>query len=339
MPPFVHVERVSKNFYKKSEVFTALNNISFDVEKGEIFGIMGQSGAGKSTLLRCLSTLEEPSSGRIWIGSDEITTLKKRPLRIFRKRVGMIFQHFNLLSSRTVAENIAFPLELAAVSPAEMQKRVENLLYLVGLSHKKDSYPERLSGGEKQRVGIARALALQPEVLFCDEATSALDPKMTQEILQLLKELNRSLGLTIILITHQMEVIKQVCHKVAVIDKGEIVEIGKVSDVFSQPKHPTTKHFLQNSIHELPVEIFKKNGQNKHFLRLYFRGDSAKEPIITQLIRSFDISVNILLGWIDALQDTTIGTLTVEISGTEDNRKKALQFLQESGVRYEVLEK
>jgi len=338
MQPFVHIEKLSKNFYKKTEVFSALKDINFDVAKGEIFGIMGQSGAGKSTLLRCLSSLEKPSSGKIWIGSDEITSLKDHPLRLFRKRVGMIFQHFNLLASRTVYENIAFPLQLSDVPPEEIKKRVDELLYLVGLSHKKDSYPSRLSGGEKQRVGIARALALHPEVLFCDEATSALDPKMTKEILQLLKELNQTLGLTIILITHQMEVIKQICHKVAVIDKGEIVEIGPVSDVFSQPIHPTTKHFLQNSIHELPAEIFKKHGNDKHFLRLYFRGTSAKEPIITQLIKKFDISVNILFGWIDALPDTTIGTLTVELDGTEENRKKALVFLEESGVRYEVIQ-
>ena len=337
MKPFVQVENVSKNFYKKSEVFAALSNISFNVEKGEIFGIMGQSGAGKSTLLKCLSSLEKPTSGQIKIAGEELTTLQGQRLRLFRKRMGMIFQHFNLLSSRTVGENIAFPLQLNEGKAEEVQKKVDDLLFLVGLSHKKDAYPSLLSGGEKQRVGIARALALAPEVLFCDEATSALDPNMTKEILHLLKDLNQTLGLTIILITHQMEVIKQICNKVAVIDKGEIVEMGTVSDIFSEPKHPTTKHFLQNSVHELPSTLFKNAGPNKQFLRLYFKGESAKEPIITQLIRSYEVSVNILLGWLDSLQDTTIGSLTVEISGDEVNRKQALSFLQKSGVRYEVL--
>lgn len=337
MKPFVEASHLSKNFYKKNELFSALSDISFSVQRGEVFGIMGQSGAGKSTLLRCLASLDRPSSGTIHIGAQEISSLSGNAIRLYRKKVGMIFQHFNLLSSKTVAENIALPMQLEGRSKEEIEKKVDDLLFLVGLTHRKEAFPSRLSGGEKQRVGIARALSLSPEILFCDEATSALDPKMTKEILQLLKELNKKLNLTIILITHQMEVIKMICHTVAVIDKGQIVEMGAVSEVFSNPKHPTTKHFLQNAIHELPEDVLKKMPSNKHILRLYFKGESAKEPIITQLIKNCDVSINILLGWIDALQDTTIGTLTIEISGHETNRNKALSLLQEYGIRYEVL--
>ena len=338
MQPFLIAEQVSKYFYKNKEIYTSLHQVSFEVNKGEIFGIIGQSGAGKSTLMRCLATLDSPSAGKIYIAGQELGALKKQALRSFRKKVGMIFQHFNLLSSRTVEGNVAFPMELSGMTPDAIRSKVEDLLHLVGLYHKKDSYPSQLSGGEKQRVGIARALALEPEILFCDEATSALDSRMTKEILSLLKELNQRLGLTIILITHQIEVIKQICHKVAVLEHGEIVDMGSVSDLFTQPKHPITKQLLQNSPHEIPTDILKKAGHNALFIRLTFRGETAKTPIITQMIRNFDISVNILLGWIDTLQDTTIGSLTVELSGLKKNRDGALAFLEENGIQFEVLD-
>ncbi len=337
MKPFVTVDRLYKDFYKNKRLSSALKDVSFSVNKGEIFGIIGQSGAGKSTLMRCLSTLEKPSSGDIYIGSQQLSSLKKEALRVFRKKIGMIFQHFNLLSSRNVQGNIALPMELSGKSKQEIEERVDELLDCVGLKHKKDAYPSELSGGEKQRVGIARALALGPDLLFCDEATSALDPRMTKEILTLLKDLNKKLGLTIILITHQMEVIREICHKVAVIDQGEIVDIGTVSDLFSHPKHPLTKQLLQNTPHELPVDILKNALPGTLFLRLQFLGNSAKEPIITQLIRHFDISVNILLGWVDALAETNMGTLTVEISGSEENKNKALVFLKEQAIEWEIL--
>lgn len=317
----------------------ALKNISLSIDKGTIFGIMGQSGAGKSTLLRCLSTLEKPTAGSLVINNQDITSFNKSDLRQFRRSIGMIFQHFHLLSGRTVADNIAFPMEIAGLAQEERIKRVEELLHLVRLIHKKDAYPSTLSGGEKQRVGIARALAMRPEILFCDEATSALDPKTTKEILHLLKELNQKLGLTIVLITHQMEVIKQICHQVAVLDKGELIEQGAVSDVFSEPKHTMTKTFLQNSIHELPLDLLKKGGGDALLLRLYFKGSAAKQPIITNLIRTFDVTVNILLGWLDAVQDTTIGVLTIELIGSEANRKHALTYLSTNHVRYEVIER
>ena len=333
----ITVRSLNKKFEKGRKAHYALKDVTFSVQKGEIFGIMGQSGAGKSTLLRCLSTLETPSEGSIIIEDSDICSLSGADLRMFRKRLGMIFQHFNLLSSRTVAENIALPLELVGKDYKEITDRVSELLILVGLSHKQDAYPARLSGGEKQRVGIARALALNPEILFCDEATSALDPKMTKEILSLLKNLNKKLGITIVLITHQMEVIKQICQRVAVIDKGEIVELGSVSAIFTNPIHQTTKHFLQNTIHDLPKEFLKKSSGEKTILRLSFKEDSAKHPIINELIKKFDISINILQGWIDTVQDTIIGSLTVEISGDQDAKDRALNFLFENHVSFEIL--
>lgn len=337
MQPFIRVCDVYKNFSKNGALFYGLKEVSLQIDKGEIFGIIGQSGAGKSTLLRCMSSLEKPTSGKIWFGEEEITSFNTAALRSFRKKIGMIFQHFHLLSSRTVAQNIALPMELASIDKEEIEKKVDELLFLVGLTEKKDAYPAVLSGGEKQRVGIARALALGPQVLFCDEATSALDPKMTKEILELLKELNKKLSLTIVLITHQMEVIKQICHKVAVIDKGQIVEMANVSTLFSEPKHPITKHMLLSGTHLLPDEVIKKGGPDKDFLRLYFKGSSAKEPIISKMLKSCDVSVNILLGWIDAVEDTTVGTLTVEVAGSAESRRRALQFLKDNDIRFEVL--
>ena len=248
----------------------------------------------------------------------------------------MIFQHFYLFSSRTVAENIQYPLE---ISNQMSEQRVEELLSLVGLMHWKDAYPAALSGGEKQRVGIARALANHPQVLICDEATSALDPKTTREILSLLKKLNEKLGLTIVLITHEMDVIKQICNKVAVIDKGEIVETGDVSKVFTDPQHEITKNFLQNRTHEIPAHFFKERSANVKLLRLSFKGEKAREPVITQMVRNYNVDANILLGWIDSVQNVMVGNLVLELSGTPDNIEKALQFLKNNAVHIEVLEK
>jgi D-methionine transport system ATP-binding protein len=245
MTPIIQVRALSKRYVHGRKTIHALDTLSLNVEKGEIYGIIGLSGAGKSTLIRCLSRLIIPSSGEVLFHGQDIAHMGKRALRTFRKKVGMIFQHFNLLSARTVAGNISYPLEIAHIPKEEREKRVDELLELVGLEEKREAYPSQLSGGEKQRVGIARALANHPEVLLCDEATSALDPKTTREILHLLKTINRDLGVTIVLITHQMGVIKQICTKVAVIEKGCIVEEGVVSEVFAHPKHPITTHFIQ----------------------------------------------------------------------------------------------
>lgn len=315
----------------------ALDGVTLSIEKGDVFGIIGLSGAGKSTLIRCLAHLVCPTSGRVLFHGSDLRSMKKRELRSFRKKVGMIFQNFNLLSSRTVEENIAYPLEIAGVPKEEQRKIVDELLGLVGLKHKCGAYPSKLSGGEKQRVGIARALANHPEILLCDEATSALDPKTTKEILSLLKKVNRTLGLTIVLITHEMEVVKQICNKVAVIEKGKIVEEGLVVDVFADPKHPTTKQFLQSSSHEIPPEFFKKADKNAKLLRLKFKGEASSEPIISALSRKFDVNANILLGWIDRLQTMSIGTLVIALEGSEEKIPQALQFLKDHHIDYEEL--
>lgn len=331
---FIQVKKLSKRYSKKEDKF-ALNNVSFSVDRGEIFGIIGLSGAGKSTLMRCLAKLEAPSSGHILIGDKNLTELNRNETQEYFKQIGMIFQNFNLLSSRTVEENVAFPLELDKVSKVNITDRVQYLLEIVGLSHKKDVYPSSLSGGEKQRVAIARALARNPKLLFCDEATSALDPKTTKDILLLLKKLNQEFNLTIVLITHQMEVIKEICNHVIVLEKGQVVESGKVEEIFSDPKHPTTKNFLQKSSHDMPPFLIKKNTSERKTLRLYFKGESAQKPLITHLIRQFDVDANILGGWIDWLQSSTFGCLTIELKGKSENLEKSLQFLKENNVHIE----
>lgn len=338
MPTIIEIVKASKYYKHDKALVHALREISLTVEKGDVYGIIGLSGAGKSTLIRSLAKLVALSSGQILFHGDDIAMMGDKELRNFRKSIGMIFQHFNLLNSRTVAGNIAYPLEVAGISIEEQHRRIDELLGLVGLTEKKENYPSQLSGGEKQRVGIARALANHPEVLFCDEATSALDPKTTKEILKLLKTINNKLGVTIVLITHEMEVIQQICNKVAVIEGGIIVEQGLVSQVFSDPQHITTNHFLQNASHEIPIEFFKAVSPNRKLLRLKFKGKPAGEPIISDVVRKFNVDTNILLGWIDRLQDMIVGTLIIELSGTPEGIKNALNYLQENSVHYEVLE-
>ena len=273
----------------------ALQGINLDIAKGEIYGIIGKSGAGKSTLIRCINMLEAPTAGEVVVDGLNLTKMADNQLRLARKDIGMIFQHFNLLSSATVYENVAFPLKLSGKSAKEIQDKVLPLLELVGLESKKDQYPAQLSGGQKQRVGIARALANNPKVLLCDEATSALDPQTTKSILDLLKDINQSLQLTIVLITHEMQVIKEICDKVAVIENGKIIEQGPVIDIFSKPQQETTRDFISAIInHDLP-EIFQGTEfspepiNNGHLvLRISFMGHSTEEPIIAGLIRRFD---------------------------------------------------
>lgn len=333
--PFLQASLVSKNYGSVS----ALHRVNLLIEKGDIYGIVGLSGAGKSTLLRCLAGLISPSSGEVTFRGHPFSSLQKADLRRLRSKMGMIFQHFNLLSSRTVAGNIAYPLEIAGVSKEEQMERVDELLQLVGLSSKKHLFPEKLSGGEKQRVAIARALANRPEILFCDEATSALDPKTTKEILDLLLEINRKLGVTIVLITHDMGVIKRICHKLAVIEGGRIVEEGLVSCVFMEPKHPTTKQFIQGSSHEIPEEFFQLGSPRRKLLRLRFSGKAASEPLIAQMVKNYQVDANILLGWIDRLQMASVGTLIIELTGEPEQIAKALAYLLEQNVHYEVLQK
>lgn len=338
MTSLIEIDTVSKTYPGKNGASYALRQVSLEVETGDIYGIIGLSGAGKSTLIRCLSTLVAPTSGRILFSGIDLAKMDKKQLRAFRKKIGMIFQHFNLLSSRTVAENIAYPLEIAGVSQETQAQRIDELLTLVGLKEKKDAYPSLLSGGEKQRVGIARALANHPEVLLCDEATSALDPKTTREILSLLKKIHQTLGITIVLITHEMDVVKSICNKVAVIEKGEIVEKGAISELFVNPSHPTTKHFLQVGSHEIPPEFFKEISPGRKLLRLRFKGKAAGQPIISELVRKFDVDANILMGWIDRLQTLSVGTLIIELTGSPENVQAALRYLSEQNVCCEVIE-
>ena len=322
----------------------ALRGVSANIREGEIFGVIGKSGAGKSTLIRCINMLERPSAGSVVVGGVELTTLPERQLRDERKKIGMIFQHFNLLSSRTVYENIAFPLELAGKRAADIAAAVDPLLDLVGLADKRNQYPSQLSGGQKQRVGIARALANRPKVLLCDEATSALDPQTTQSILALLKDINQRLHLTVVIITHEMQVIKEICDRVAVIENGLIIEEGSVVDLFVRPQTPTTREFIRTIInHNIPsafseIEFSPEPLPDSNLiLRLSFIGASANEPIIAGLIRRFNVDVNILSGNIDQLKNTPFGTLLIELSGEDTSLQGALNYLNARELGIEVI--
>jgi len=340
----IALQKIEKTYKSSNGMVHALKGINVTIAQGEIFGIIGTSGAGKSTLIRCINMLERPTKGTVTVDGQELTALSELELREERKKIGMIFQHFNLLSSRTVYQNIAFPLELAHCSKEAIDKEVMHLLNLVGLLDKKDQYPAQLSGGQKQRVGIARALANHPKVLLCDEATSALDPQTTKSILGLLKNINREFGLTIILITHEMQVIKEICDKVAVIEGGLIIEQGTVLDVFTKPKANTTKEFISNIInHNLP-DIFDDLNlspiptENSNLIvRLSFLGHSAEEPVISSMIRRFDIDASILHGNIDHIQTTPFGTLIVELSGEANSLEQALAYLQTRELGIEVI--
>ncbi len=338
----IEVSNVGKVYSVSGRSVVALDNISLEIQKGEIFGIIGYSGAGKSTLIRCLNMLESPTSGFIKIDGKDITSLPPADLRRERKEIGMIFQHFNLLSSRTVRGNIAYPLEIAGMKKAQIQSRVSELLDLVGLTSHADAYPAQLSGGQKQRVGIARAIANNPKVLLCDEATSALDPKTTVSILELLKDINKRLGLTMVLITHEMEVIKKICDRVAVIDDGNIAELGTVLQLFSQPKTKIAHEFIKQVTNfEVPESLLQRfdeqASKRQRLLQLSFLGDSTETPVISNLIKKYDVDVSILHGQIDRIQSTPYGTLVIGISGDPDSVSKALEYLAENGVRIEVL--
>ncbi len=312
-----------------------MRDVDLSIEEGSAFGIVGLSGSGKSTLLRCLCGLDPPSSGSVFIYEKEISSISGLALREVRYQMGMVFQSFQLLSSRSVYENVAYPLEISGKT--NIRSRVEEVLGLVGIAHKKDAYTAELSGGEKQRVGIARALAGNPKVLFCDEATSALDPKTTREILALLKKLNKELKVTLVLITHEMDAVRAVCDKVAVLDGGRIVETGSLAEVFSHPKEAITRHFLKTTAHEIPPHFFQTPSPQRKLLRLCLEGAIASKPIISQMVKRFLVDANILLGWMDCLQETTVGNLVIELTGEEKQIAESLAYLDENCVRYEEL--
>ncbi|WP_343736497.1 methionine ABC transporter ATP-binding protein [Acidovorax sp.] len=323
----------------------ALKGIDLTIQPGEVFGIIGKSGAGKSSLVRVINLLNRPTTGQVIVGGQDLTQLNDAQLREARREIGMVFQHFNLLSSRTVFDNAALPLELAGMDKAAIRARVNPLLELVGLAHLADRYPAQISGGQKQRVGIARALASRPKVLLSDEATSALDPETTRSILDLLRQVNRELGLTVVLITHQMQVIKQVADRVAVIEAGRIVEQGRVLDVFTRPQQAITKSLIDEILpQELPASVLDHvrklagqlgAGRTGQLLRLSYAGDSAYQPILSQLIRQFGVDMSILHGQVDEIQDETFGSLAVYASGEADSVRGAVAHLRAGGVEVE----
>ncbi|MCY1492779.1 Methionine import ATP-binding protein MetN [compost metagenome] len=328
---------VHKTYRVAGRDIPALQPTRLSIENGQVFGLIGHSGAGKSTLLRLINRLEEPSGGRIVIDGEDITALDADGLRRFRQRVGMIFQHFNLLASKTVADNIAMPLRLAGDhSASEIDARVAELLDRVGLVEHARKYPAQLSGGQKQRVGIARALACRPKILLCDEATSALDPQTTASVLQLLAEINKELQLTIVLITHEMDVIRRVCDRVAVMDAGAIVEQGTVADVFLHPQHPTTKRFVLEDEH---VDESEQRDDFAHvpgrILRLTFRGESTYSPLLGTVARATGVDYSILAGRIDRIKDQPYGQLTLALVGGD--LEAAMAQLNAADVHVEVL--
>lgn len=330
-------DQVEKSYQVKGKAVPALQPTSLTIETGEIFGIVGHSGAGKSTLVRLINLLEPPTGGRILIDDENITGYNPAELRAFRRKVGMIFQHFNLLSSKSVADNIAFPMKLAGIySPQEIRERVDELLQRVSLTDQATKYPSQLSGGQKQRVGIARALACRPTILLCDEATSALDPQTTQSVLRLLADINKELGLTIVLITHEMDVVRRVCDRVAVMDAGRIVEMGKVSDVFLHPEHHTTRDFVFESEHidqqDMQRDLEQAPGR---ILRLTFRGESTYTPLLGSVARESGVDFSILSGRIDHIKDTPYGQLTLSLVGGDLN--VAMNALKAADVHVEVL--
>lgn len=340
----IKLENISKSFAINGKTVEAVKDVSLAIRQGEIFGIIGFSGAGKSTLVRCINLLEKPEKGRVIIDGEDITHYEGKELRYVRQKIGMIFQHFNLMPSRTVFENIELPLKLTKLSASERSQKIKKLLDLVGLSDKAQSYPSQLSGGQKQRVAIARAIANDPKVLLCDEATSALDPQTTHSILQLLKEVNTRLGITIVVITHQMEVIKEICDRVAVMQKGVVVEEGDIVDVFSAPQAPITKSFIQAADNfEAFSDLVKLNSAitaikpSQPVWFLTYRGAVAGEPLMSELYRRFEVKANIIYGNIDYFKQCIVGKLGVAIEGRADQIEKARQFLIDQKVIVEVL--
>lgn len=340
----IQLEKVSKTFRVGAEHIHAVKEVSLDIDAGEIFGIIGFSGAGKSTLVRCINLLERPTDGKVLIDGIDLMGLPKTRLREERRKIGMIFQHFNLLRSRTVYQNVAFPLRKSKLSKTQKHEKILSLLELVGLSDKKDAYPSQLSGGQKQRVAIARALANDPKVLLCDEATSALDPQTTKSILNLLKKVNNELGITIVLITHEMTVVKDICDRVAIMELGRVVEEGETADVFSHPKEKLTRDFMDTAsnihkIYELLDEEHEltKIKDGEKLVLLTYSGGNAGESVISHLAEEYHVQANIIFGNVDILKNKPLGKLVVVLSGEGENMEKALQYIRDRKVELEVI--
>ena len=340
----IELTHISKNFASGGRTVHAVQDVSLSIGKGEIFGIIGFSGAGKSTLVRCINLLERPTSGSVTVDGKEMTALSARELRQARKKIGMIFQHFNLMPSRTVFGNVAYPLRGSGLSQQQIADKVQRLLELVGIGDKAEAYPKQLSGGQKQRVAIARALANDPNVLLCDEATSALDPQTTKAILRLLKNLNEKLGITVVIITHEMAVVKEICDRVAVMEHGRVVEQGEVFNVFADPRQEITRSFIHTTsnlrkIEELIEEdspvVQLKPGEL--IVRLSYIQRNVSEPLISTVSRKFDITLNIIFSDIAIVQNAPIGGTVAIISGEREQITQAMQYLSEKNVGVEVI--
>ena len=364
----IKLENIDVTFTQGKKVVNAVRNVSVDVEDGDIYGIIGYSGAGKSTLVRTINLLQRPTSGNVEVNGVDLLKLKPNELRDARKKIGMIFQHFNLMNTLSVFDNVAFPLKkakkpkveegeegkpldpnaepkLVKLTKAEIKEKVDSLLQLVGLEDKANSYPSQLSGGQKQRVAIARALANDPDVLLCDEATSALDPKTTYSILELLKKVNEQLGITIVIITHEMQVVKEICNKVAVMEDGEVIEQGTVLDIFTNPQRNLTKDFIDTATHinqgietVLSHEQLLNLKEGDYLVKISFVGASTGEPLITKLSTQFQVAANILFANVEIIQETPVGTLLVGLSGEQASIESALSYIKGQGVSVEVLE-
>lgn len=323
MEPMIQVENLCKRFNTKGGTVEAAKNISFSIEKGEIFGIIGLSGAGKSTLVRCLNLLERPTSGTVRVNGKNLTELSEKELRKERQKVGMIFQHFNLLMQRTALDNVCFPMEIAGIKKAEARKKALEYLKIVGLEEKALSYPSQLSGGQKQRVAIARVLASDPQILLCDEATSALDPQTTKAILELIKEINRDYEITVVVITHEMSVVQEICDKVAVLERGALVEIGTVEELFRNPKTDEAKKLVFSG----RTQIQEMKG--KRLVRVTFQEKSSFEPVIANLVLTYRTPVNILYADTKNINGQAQGEMILQLPEIEEVANKMIQYLRD----------
>ena len=340
----IELEQISKTFADAGREVHAVNDVSLTIRNGDVFGIIGFSGAGKSTLVRCINLLERPTEGSVRIDGKELTRMPAKELRQARKKIGMIFQHFNLMPSRTIFGNVAYPLKGSGLRKDQIAEKVRKLLDLVGIADKENAYPSQLSGGQKQRAAIARALANDPDILLCDEATSALDPQTTKSILKLLERLNRELGITLVVITHEMAVVKEICNRVAVMDHGRVVEEGEVFSVFASPKEELTRSFIKTTsnlqkIEELiaaksPVVALKPG---ERIVRLSYVERNASEPLISTMTKKYGVILNIIFADIEIVQNAPIGGTVGILSGPRDKMDEALEDLRSKNVGVEVI--
>ncbi|MBG9984313.1 ATP-binding cassette domain-containing protein [Aerococcaceae bacterium DSM 111022] len=341
----IDLKNIDVVFNSENRVVTAVKDVNIHVNKGEIYGIVGYSGAGKSTLVRTINLLQRPTKGEVIVNGQDMMALSASELRESRKKIGMIFQHFNLMEQRTIFENVAFPLKGSGLSKEEIAQKVAELLDLVGLESKTDNYPSQLSGGQKQRVAIARSLANDPDVLLCDEATSALDPKTTTSILELLGELNEKLGLTIVIITHEMSVVKDLCHIVAVMENGEVLEQGTIVDMFTNPQRSLTKEFINTATHfdqeiatVLSHPTTERLNEEGEIIRLSYVGEVTTEPIISHIVREYNVDVNIIYGHVEILQGIPVGNMLVSLTGEQDKVDTVIGRLKVRGIQVETLD-